>query len=86
MLFQIASDIHTEFYNIDAIDFPYITPKAEYLLLAGDIGCPNTHKETYIKFLDETSRNFKKIFLIAGNHEMYNGNIQDTLELSNSLI
>jgi sulfur relay (sulfurtransferase) DsrF/TusC family protein len=77
MKFQIASDLHLEFYDkINISDF-FDTSKIDEpttLILAGDIGYPSTlttpHKN-YEIFLDECSKIFKHIILIAGNHEYY---------------
>lgn len=72
MKFQIASDLHLEFYkNININDFFDISKIEEptTLILAGDVGYP-THKN-YEIFLSECSKIFKHIILIAGNHEYY---------------
>ena len=62
---QVYSDIHIEVWN----KIPIIPPKADYLFLAGDI-CIITHPLFY-KFLDYCSLNWKKTFMIPGNHEYY---------------
>jgi hypothetical protein len=63
--FQYISDIHLEFGTPP----PTIPPMADVLLLAGDIGDP-AHP-TYTDFLQCVSRNFRQVFIIAGNHEYY---------------
>lgn len=68
-VFQIASDLHTEFHaTIDPIK---ITPSAPYLILAGDIGIP--HVPTYEQLLARESQRFHTVFIVAGNHEFYQG-------------
>eukprot|EP01122_Echinamoeba_exundans_P013727 TRINITY_DN6035_c0_g1_i1.p1 TRINITY_DN6035_c0_g1~~TRINITY_DN6035_c0_g1_i1.p1 ORF type:complete len:307 (+),score=49.32 TRINITY_DN6035_c0_g1_i1:116-922(+) len=65
--FQVASDLHVEFFrDIDPIE---ITPSAPYLILAGDIGIPS--KPTLAALLERESKRFKRVFFIAGNHEFY---------------
>jgi predicted phosphodiesterase len=69
MLIQYISDIHIEFYN-NYRKIPKITPNSEILVLAGDIGYPSS--SLYAEFLIDMNSKFKKIFLLAGNHEYYN--------------
>ena len=68
MLIQYISDIHLEFYNLSKII--KLIPSAPILCLAGDIGNPLL--ENYEIFLKWCSENYKKIFIISGNHEYYN--------------
>ena len=63
---QYASDIHLEFLK----KIPKIQVMADVLCLAGDIGYP--FSGIYKDFLIKMSTDFKKVFLIAGNHEYYN--------------
>jgi predicted MPP superfamily phosphohydrolase len=65
MKIQYVSDIHLEFYS----KLPKITPVADVLVLAGDIGYPTS--KIYVQFLKEMNTLFKKVFLITGNHEYY---------------
>lgn len=65
ILIQVFSDIHLEFSN----KIPLLNPKADYLILAGDI-CQLDHKLFYL-FLDYCSTNWKKTFYVPGNHEYY---------------
>ena len=53
-------------------------------MLAGDIG--NPHHMTYSKFLTEISAKFKKIFLIAGNHEYYGNELEDTRQMIHRIV
>src|ERR1700761_2411214 len=62
---QYISDIHLEHRNT----FPIIPPVGNYLALLGDIG--NPFKKNYIDFINYTSKNWDKIFLISGNHEYW---------------
>jgi len=58
------SDVHLEHGTIINI-----IPKAEYLLLAGDIG--NPFQDSYKNFLADVSTKFRQIYMVAGNHEYY---------------
>lgn len=62
--FQLLSDLHLEmgtYYNIK--------PKAPYLLLAGDIGYPES--QIFKDFIKQCSKKFNKVFYTSGNHEYY---------------
>ena len=63
---QLASDIHLE-QNPGLTFADVITPVADVLVLAGDIGCPAHH--SYADFIKAASRAFKHVVLITGNHE-----------------
>ena len=83
MKLKYISDIHLEFYTPEKADeiIKQILPQSEdeVLILAGDIGKPRN--ETYDELIKHVAANFKKIFVIAGNHEYYGGkkNMEDTL-------
>lgn len=66
---QYASDLHLEFMDKVACQ-PILKPVAPYLALAGDIGRPD--KRAYRDFLNYCSRNWNDVFIVAGNHELYN--------------
>lgn len=68
MKIQYISDIHLEFYKNEEI--VKIIPSAPILCLCGDIGYPEDKK--YDIFLEWSSKNYEKVFLITGNHEYYN--------------
>jgi predicted phosphohydrolase len=75
------SDLHLEFIKPNTIDnfIRKIPPGMdEICVLAGDIG--NPYEANYDIFMNFISNNFKKTFVIAGNHEYYNTTktIQDT--------
>lgn len=67
------SDLHLEFIKPNKIEeFISKIPSGinEICILAGDIGNPyQTNYDIFMKFI---SKNFLKIFYIAGNHEYYN--------------
>jgi len=70
MKVQYISDIHLEFYE-DILNIPII-PSAPILCLLGDIGNPNSLN--YDIILNWCSKNYKKVFIITGNHEYYSIN------------
>lgn len=77
MKFRIASDLHLEFWNNYLARYTLPTleeDKETILLLAGDIGLLGDPR-TYTKFIQHSSKQFKGIFWIAGNHEYYHSNI-----------
>ena len=77
--FQIASDLHIEISveNLDPADS--ITPTADILILAGDIG--SLYKMEQLQcFLGKISLMFQAVLYIPGNHEFYT--IPDTQPLS----
>lgn len=67
MRIQYASDFHFEL--IAKLHHPWklLTPAANYLVLAGDIGIPGHH--SYHNFLKYVSSNWDKVFYVPGNHE-----------------
>lgn len=62
--FQYFSDLHLERY----LSIPKIEQVADNLILAGDIGHPNT--EIYNEFFYSCSKKYKKIYVVLGNHEI----------------
>lgn len=74
MRIQYASDLHLEL--VDKTPFqPILKPCAPVLALAGDIGRPD--RRSYEDFLHYCSRNWAAVFVIAGNHELYNSKSVD---------
>lgn len=71
MRLRYLSDLHLEFIGEDINTFinKIKGNKDEILILAGDIG--NPYKEHYSLFMNYISNNFKKTFIICGNHEYY---------------
>lgn len=69
--FQIVSDLHIE-YNTEEVPDPLtlITPAADILILAGDIG--SFYKYNQLKtFLINLCPHFKVVIYVPGNHEYY---------------
>ena len=63
--FQYFSDLHLERY---VNTFPKIKQIADNLILAGDIGHPET--EIYNEFFSYYSKKYENIYLVHGNHEV----------------
>ena len=83
MKVRYFSDLHLEFIKPNKIEkFIRKIPSGidEICILAGDIG--NPYQKNYDIFMNFISKNFKKTFYIAGNHEYYNTKktIQETNE------
>ena len=83
-MFYVASDLHLEFYD----DIEPITNKISLevsgtpieqrvLFLCGDIGKP--FEKTYEDFLEFSSKTFRYVIIIAGNHEYYNSDSFHTM-------
>jgi len=67
---QIISDIHVEFPRVrETLPAEALNTHAPYLALLGDIGYPGTDK--YRDLLLDVAGKFKKVFVLAGNHEFY---------------
>jgi hypothetical protein len=68
---QIASDLHIEYKNNDIPDpLDNITPNAEILVLAGDIG--SLYKINQLEgFLKRVCEYFKTVIYVPGNQEFY---------------
>jgi Icc-related predicted phosphoesterase len=69
---QYVSDIHLEKND----EYPLIEKNGEYLVLAGDIGCP--FEDTYSDFLKQQSDRYDKVFIVPGNHEYFSYNMNAT--------
>jgi hypothetical protein len=67
---QYASDLHLEFGDKTSFQ-SIIKPVASCLALAGDIGRPD--QQSYRNFLEYCSKSWDHTFVVAGNHELYNG-------------
>lgn len=79
MKIQYISDIHLEFFSEKLFSrlLTKLKPQADILVLPGDIGYPN---DRYRFFIDFCSKNWKKTYFIAGNHEFYlNGDLDKTI-------
>ena len=78
MKIRLLSDLHTELHPI-VLNFK---KHADVVILAGDIG--NPYHDNYINLLNKLSLTHEKVFVVSGNHEYYNNNIEETdLYLSN---
>jgi len=73
MKLRYLSDLHLEFIKPNKIEqFIRQIPSGihEVCVLAGDVG--NPYQSNYDVFMNFISNNFKKTFVISGNHEYYN--------------
>jgi predicted phosphodiesterase len=79
MKIQYISDIHLEI--LCPKDLKNFTPieNIDVLCICGDLGYPSSL--SYKKFLIQCSKYWKKVFLIAGNHEYYNKNKYEMLSI-----
>jgi predicted phosphodiesterase len=81
MRLRYISDLHLEFIRPQNIQqfLKKITPgPSEVAILAGDIG--NPRQPNYDLFMKYMSTNFKKTFVIAGNHEYYCTDVPYTID------
>jgi predicted phosphodiesterase len=69
--YQVVSDLHIEYKNDKYLDpLEFITPSADILILAGDIG--SLYKFDQLKdFLSKICPHFKVTLYVPGNHEYY---------------
>lgn len=83
MTFQYASDLHLEFpENREWLREHPLQPKADVLLLAGDV-LPMHELPRHYKLLNDIARPFEQVIWIPGNHEYYGNEIPregDTLD------
>jgi hypothetical protein len=68
MRIQYASDLHLEHFDKVAFQ-PILKPVAPVLALVGDLGQPG--RRAYRDLMHYCSRNWAKVFVVAGNHELY---------------
>lgn len=61
-----------------------ITPKAPFLILAGDIGRLKDY-QPYLDFLRRQCNQFTTVFLVLGNHEFFGSSRAEGLRLASSL-
>ena len=78
---QLVSDLHIEYKNDNVPDpLSLITPSAEILVLAGDIGSLYKYEQLKL-FLTKLCTHYTYVLYIAGNHEYYKINDHDSLPL-----
>jgi predicted MPP superfamily phosphohydrolase len=65
-----VSDLHLEF-DVDPEKLIQTFPKADILVLPGDIGVVNTCLEKMRLFLNKAKEKYSDVVFIAGNHEFY---------------
>lgn len=64
---QYFSDLHLERCH----RLPLIVQTADHLILAGDIGHPQT--EIYHEFMERCAKQYENVFMVYGNHEWDRG-------------
>jgi len=68
---QIVSDLHIEYNNDLCVDpLTYITPSADILIMAGDIGSLYKYDQLF-SFIRDIVPHFKHVLYVPGNHEYY---------------
>ena len=79
---QIASDLHIEYESDSVLDpLDFITPSADILILAGDIG--SFYKfEQLATFIQVLCEHFQFVLYVPGNHEWYIVQGQKPISLS----
>jgi predicted phosphodiesterase len=73
--FDLASDLHIDFYSKFKWSKDTKTSGCDTLVIAGDIS--NDVKET-ANFLREATKNYKNVAFVDGNHDHYNCNVSRT--------
>ena len=85
MKIAVCSDLHLEFGTLELKN----TENADVLILGGDILVAKDltdkrkAKDLY-KFFENCCKEFKKVLLIAGNHEHYHGDFSETFDILRS--
>jgi len=78
MKIKVLSDLHLEFGDLDP-------GTGDVLVLAGDICVASEldnndqYSDRYLNFFDKCVAGYNKVFYTLGNHEHYDGDIQETL-------
>ncbi|MCW3785493.1 metallophosphoesterase [Plebeiibacterium sediminum] len=74
---QYCSDLHLEFpENEQFLKDNFIVPKANVLLLAGDI-LPLRLLDKFNWFWDKIANDFEQVYWVPGNHEYYHENLSN---------
>jgi len=77
MIIQYCSDLHVEFReNLRYITNNPLSPLGDVFILAGDV-ITFTRIKVQQSFFDYLSANFKVTYWIPGNHEYYDGDINE---------
>lgn len=76
MKFLIQSDLHLEFFQDSAFMAPQ-NPGVDALILAGDI-CTVRTIDDHLEFFKLCNERFKDVYYIAGNHESYSFDLEQT--------
>lgn len=80
--FQVLSDLHLEVgQQYSSFTIP---PIAANLILAGDVG-RLTDYDGYLGFIKSQTDQFKRVFLVLGNHEFYGISFRDGLQKAKKL-
>lgn len=83
---RIISDLHLEFGAAQTQRISVMPDEKDtVLIIAGDLGVA-VHESTYMPFLTDVHKRFKKVIYIAGNHEHYGGDFANTQEIIESNI
>ena len=83
MILRYLSDLHLEFLTMDEVNSiikeieSEKSTSDEVCILAGDIGNLHISKINYDTFMSFINRYFSKTFVIPGNHEYYDSNIEE---------
>lgn len=77
MEIQLISDLHLEFFSNSNYS-NFVIPSAPNLAICGDLGYPSM--VNYKEFIALCAKDFKKVFIITGNHEYYKGIMKEVNE------
>jgi predicted phosphohydrolase len=69
-MIQITSDLHIECFDHTPDPLLFVTPSADIIILAGDIGSIYKIKQL-TEFLIKMCKHFKHVIYVPGNHEYY---------------
>lgn len=76
MIFHLLSDLHADQNHFDITQCYKPEYKDNCLILAGDIADPTS--DEYHDIVEFTSKNYKYVFVIKGNHECYGHTVKRT--------
>ena len=78
MKVKVMSDLHLEFDNPEEEFDP---GTGDILVLAGDICVASNYDWRYHDFFVKCVQGYNKVFYVLGNHEHYNGDFNETLNI-----